>query len=293
MSKSLWPLLLMTSALGFLACSPRHVAEEILVGHQFIATRDVPYDSGPRQRLDVYRPRRMGRLKVPVIVFIHGGTWQRGSKEEYHLVGGAVTHSGFVAVVVSYRVYPEVIFPAWVLDAARALRWVSDSIGNYGGDSKQIFVVGHSAGGHIATLLAVNDRYLRNVGLDADVVRGYVSIAGPLDRVWTDPVEQALMGPKEGWGATNPTQLVTAKVSAPFLVLHGDVDETVRVAESLAFAARVRKYGGCVRTIVYRKLGHAGIVVAFSVPSLGIAPVFDDVIAFVRWPHEDACEDDK
>ncbi|MEP7348130.1 MAG: alpha/beta hydrolase, partial [Gemmatimonadaceae bacterium] len=265
------------------ACS-RRAAEGIVTGNHFDVRRDVPYDSGPRQRLDVYRPKKAGP-DVPVIVFIHGGTWQRGSKEEYQLVGDAVTRRGLVAVVVSYRVYPSVIFPAWVDDAARAVRWVSDSIRAYGGDPRKIFVVGHSAGGHTAALLAVDSSYLLKVGLQPDAVRGYVSIAAPLDNVWTDPVEQALMGPREGWPATNPTQLVNARVNAPFLLLHGDVDETVPVAKSLSFGARVRQHGGCVRTIVYRKLGHAGIVVALSLSRFGIAPVLDDVIAFIEQPE--------
>ena len=152
------------------------------------------------------------------------------------------------------------------------------------------FVVGHSAGGHIAALLAVDDRYLRKAGLRSDAVSGYVSIAGPLNNVWTDPVEQALMGPREGWPATNPTQLVSARLNSPVLLLHGDVDETVPVAKSLSFATRVRQYGGCARTIVYRKLGHVGIVVAFSVPRFGIAPVLDDVVAFVAQPTAFACK---
>ena len=278
------------SFFGIAACASRHGAEGLLLGNHFDVRPDVPYDTGARQHLDVYRPRRTTPGGVPVIVFIHGGTWQRGSKEEYRLVGDAVTRRGLVAVVISYRVYPSVIFPAWVDDAARAVRWVSDSIRAYGGDPKQLFVVGHSAGGHIAALLAVDAHYLRRVGLHPDAVSGYVSIAGPLDNVWTDPVEQALMGPREGWLATNPTQLVTARLNTPVLLLHGDVDETVAVAKSLSFAARVRQYGGCARTIVYRKLGHAGIVVAFSVPRFGIAPVLDDVIAFVEQPTAFACK---
>ena len=71
---------------------------------------------------------------TPVVVFIYGGRWQGGSKEQYRLLGDALTREGFVAVMPDYRLYPEVGFPRWVEDGARAVRWVRDSIARYGGD---------------------------------------------------------------------------------------------------------------------------------------------------------------
>lgn len=267
-------------------CSPVHVAEAILLGGHYNLTRDLEYGTDPRQRLDVYRPQD-SLAPLPVVVFLYGGRWQHGSKDQYHLLGDALTRSGLVAVVPDYRLYPQVSFPGWVEDAARAVRWVSDSIGRFGGDPGRIFVVGHSAGAHTAVLLALDERYLRQAGVPPSAVRGFASLAGPVGTVWTDPDVQALMGPRESWPATYPITHVDGS-EPPILLLHGGRDKVVDPANSPRLAARIRERGGCARAIVYRGLGHISIIVAFAVPRLGIAPVFDEVVRFVRRP-DSAC----
>ena len=264
------------------ACTPRRAAESLLLGDQFLLIANVPYDSGGRQRLDIYRLREE-RAPVPVVVFLYGGRWQYGSKEQYRLLGDAFTREGVVAVVPDYRLYPEVGFPGWVEDAAHAVRWVYDSIARYGGDPARIFIVGHSAGGHTATLLDLDDRFLKMAGVPAGTVRGVVSMAGPVATTWTDADVQTLMGPRDGWPATYPRSYVNA-TSPPLLLLHGERDRTVAAANSTRLADLIRGSGGCARAITYRGLGHVGIAVALSLPRLPIAPVMDDVMRFVKRP---------
>ncbi len=264
------------------ACSPRRVAEFFLLGDGFRLTRDIPYGSDPRQRLDVYRPEP-ARRSAPVVIFLYGGRWQQGSKDEYRLLGDAFTRRGAVAVVPDYRVYPQVRFPGWVEDAAAAVRWTRDNIGRFGGDTARIFLAGHSAGGHTVALLALDERYLAAAGVPAGTVRGVVVLAGPVATQWTDADVQALMGPREGWPATYPINHVDGS-APPFLLLHGARDKVVAPASSTRLAARIRERGGCARVIFYRGLDHVGIVVALAVPRLGIAPVLEDVMRFVRRP---------
>ncbi len=264
------------------ACSPRRVVERILLRDHFVLTTGLAYGGTERQRLDVYRPRsRHG--PAPVIVFLYGGRWQGGSRDQYRLLGDALTRRGLVVVVPDYRLYPGARFPAWVEDAARAVRWVSDSIGRFGGDPSRIFVVGHSAGAHTAALLALDERYLAQGGLPRQTVRGIVSIAGPVATVWTDPDVQALMGPREGWPATYPLTHVDGR-EPPILLLHGGKDRTVAPANSVRLAERIRQRGGCARAIAYRGLDHVGIAIALSLPRLGGAPVLEDVLTFVADP---------
>lgn len=270
-------------------CVPRHAVERLLIGGHFVVMRDVPYDTGAAARLDVYRPRGVAKGGAPVVVFIHGGRWQYGSKDEYRLLGDAITRRGFVAVTIDYRLYPDVLFPAWVDDAARAVRWVRDSVSKYGGDPARIFVVGHSAGAHTAAILALDGRYLRKVGLQGNAVRGYVSIAGPVASEWTDPDVQTLMGPRQDWGSTYPLQLVTRASASPMLLLHGGEDRTASPVNSARLAARITSLGGCARTIIYRKLRHVSIIIALSVPRFGIAPVLDDIAAFIENPGANTC----
>ena len=275
-------------------CSPRRVAEAALLRDAFVRRPDVAYDSGGRQRLDAYRPRAVrggsGRSAAlaPVIVFLHGGRWQRGSKNDYRLLAGTLTRRGWVVIVPDVRPYPDAVFPAWVEDAARAVRWTRDHLAELGGDPQRLFLVGHSSGAHTAALLALDERYLRAAGVPAGAVRGAVSLAGPVDTVWTDPDVQALMGPREGWPATYPATHVDAD-DPPLLLLHGAADRTVAASNSVDLAARLRATGGCARAIVYRGVRHVEIVAPLVVPALGNREILRAVFAFVRTPEATAC----
>jgi acetyl esterase/lipase len=275
------------AALTVSGCSPRRAAETLLLGSDFVRTEGVSYGPEARQRLDVYRPKAV-RAPAPVVVFLYGGRWNTGTRRDYRLLGDALTRRGWVAVVPDYRLAPAARFPAWVEDGARAVRWARDNAARIGGDSARIFVVGHSAGGHSAALLALDEHFLRDAGVPAGTVRGFVSLAGPVDTTWTDPDVQALMGPREGWPATYPATHVDG-TEPPILLLHGRGDRTVAVENSQRLAARIRDRGGCARSVVYPGVGHVEIVVALSAPRLRIAPVLDDVAAFVRDPRGSTC----
>lgn len=270
----------------FPGCSPLRFAEALLVGDHFVLRSDLAYGHDPRQRLDVYRPLGSGGLR-PVVLFLFGGRWQQGSRDQYRLLGDALTRRGLVAVVPDYRLYPQVRFPAWVEDAAHAVRWTRENIRQFGGDPDRIVVVGHSAGGHTAALLALDPRYLEQAGA-RNALRGVISIAGPVDTVWTDADVQALMGPQSGWDSTYPLNHIGGSDS-PILLLHGAADETVAPGNSVALAARIARSGGCARAIVYPGVGHVEIVIALAVPRLRIAPVLDHVAAFASHPAAMAC----
>jgi len=268
------------------ACSPRRAAESLISGNHFVRTADIAYGADPRQRLDVYRPRAV-REHHPVVVFLYGGRWQSGSKTDYRVLAGALTRHRFVAVIPDYRLYPQVRFPAWVDDGAQAVRWVRDNIGQFGGDPERIVLVGHSAGAHTVALLALDKRYLARVGA-ASAVRGFVSLAGPVDTTWTDPDVQLLMGPQENWPETYPSRHIDG-TEPPILFLHGAGDETVLPHNSTVLAALIQERGGCARAVVYPNVGHVEIVIALAIPWLRIAPVVEDVAAFVRDPESSTC----
>lgn len=243
----------------------------------------IVYGDSARQQLDVYRPRKLA-APAPVVVFLYGGRWQQGERDEYRLVGTALTRRGFVVVVPDYRLYPAVKFPRWVEDAALAVRWTHEHIRAYGGDPEQVVVVGHSAGAHSAVLLAMDERYLRNAGVPAGTVRGFVSLAGPVDTVWTAPDVQALMGPRDLWPTTYPANYIDGN-EPPLLLLHGKDDETVRTGNSVEFARRVEQAGGCARAVLYPDVGHISLMVAVAAPWLGKGAVLNEIAAFVREPR--------
>ena len=115
-------------------------------------------------------------------------------------------------------------------------------------------------------------------------MKGYVSLGGPVETTWTAPDVQALMGPREQWPRTYPVTHLEGR-EPPILLLHGAGDETVSPGNSTRLAARIRERGGCARSVVYPGVGHVEIVVALAAPRLGIAPVLDDIAAFIRDPR--------
>ena len=269
------------------SCSPRPLAERLVLGGAVERIEDIQYRNGKRGLLDVYRTSRH-REGAPVVLFLYGGRWKYGSKDDYLLIGNSFVRRGWVTVIPDYRLYPEVLFPGWVEDGARAIRWTVENIERYGGDPGRVIVVGHSAGAHTAALLALDDSYLEAARVPPGVVRGFVSIAGPVDTNWTAPDVQRLMGPREGWPATYPATHA-AGASAPLLLLHGDADDVVYAASSTRLASRIHESGGCARAKVYHGLGHIDIAVALGIPTLRVPRVLDDLARFVRDPVAATC----
>ncbi|MBM3601093.1 MAG: alpha/beta hydrolase, partial [Alphaproteobacteria bacterium] len=140
------------------ACSPLALVNSLVPTADLTAVRDIAYGSAERQRLDVYRPAAANGgagAGAPVVVFFYGGSWQGGNRGDYLFMAEALAARGLVVVLPDYRVYPEVRFPGFMEDAAAAVRWVRDHAAEHGGDPKRIFLMGHSAGAHIAVLLSL------------------------------------------------------------------------------------------------------------------------------------------
>ena len=112
----------------------------------------VAYGSDPRQRLDVYAPATHGAA-LPILVFIHGGSWDSGTKDGYGFAASAYAARGFVVVVPEYRLHPDHKYPAFLRDCASAVAWARDNARAIGGDAGRIVLVGHSAGAYNAAML--------------------------------------------------------------------------------------------------------------------------------------------
>ncbi|MCA8833201.1 alpha/beta hydrolase [Hymenobacter pini] len=139
----------------------------------YVPASDTAY-SATRHRLDVYVPRKRAAALRPVVVFIHGGSWNSGSKNLYTFVGRRLARLGIVAVIINYRLAPQVKVPQMADDCTRAVAWTVAHCQEYGGDAQRVFVMGHSAGGGLAALLATNDALFRRWGLARNPVRGAV-----------------------------------------------------------------------------------------------------------------------
>jgi acetyl esterase/lipase len=151
--------------------------------------RNVAYCDGPdhdeyRHRLDLYLPK--GACGFKTVIFVHGGTWSMGSKDGFLMLPGhrAADHGryfaerGIAAVFINYRLSPKVKHPEHIKDVAHAIGWVRRNIAHYGGDSDQLFLMGHSAGGHLVSLVTCDPSYLMAEGLTPACIRGVITISG-------------------------------------------------------------------------------------------------------------------
>jgi acetyl esterase/lipase len=139
---------------------------------------DIPYadPAAERQILDIFTPE--GAKNLPVVFWIHGGGWQTGDKSDVQIKPRIFNERGFVFVSTNYRLWPNVEMDVLIRDVAKSLGWVHKNIAGYGGDPKRIFVKGHSAGAQLAALICIDDRYLKEVGVPFDVLKGCVPVDG-------------------------------------------------------------------------------------------------------------------
>jgi acetyl esterase/lipase len=240
------------------------------------------YDEANALRLDVYSPSNL--QNAPVVVFFYGGRWESGSKDEYKFVGEALASRGFVAVIPNYRLYPQVRFPAFVEDGAKSVAWVHNNVKRYGGDPSKVFVMGHSAGAHIAAMISLREEFMQKAGGARTWLRGMIGLAGPYDFLpITDPVLRDVFAPPENFEYSQPV-LFTAGDNPPMLLLHGEDDDTVWIKNTRNLAAAVAKAGGPVETVIYPKMSHTRIIASLSKPFRGQTDVLDHITDFVtRW----------
>jgi acetyl esterase/lipase len=128
--------------------------------------------------LDLYLPD--GARDFPTVILVHGGAWVGGDKVLDFIpeVARCFARQGIGVVAPNYRLSPFFRHPAHICDVARALAWAHKHIPEYGGRADQLFLLGHSAGGHLVSLLATDDRYLEQVGLCRKDVKGVIAISG-------------------------------------------------------------------------------------------------------------------
>ncbi len=240
----------------------------------------VVYSPAHALSLDVYRPAAASR-GAPVVVFFYGGSWRGGRRGDYAFVGKALARSGVLAVVADYRTWPTGRFPDFAYDGAEALRWAHDHAVEHGGDPGALFVAGHSAGAHIAVLLATDPRYLVSVGLVPHDLAGAIGIAGPYDFLpITDPDLVDVFGADtSAWPSTQPVNFVDGN-EPPVLLLHGLADRVVLPANSASLEASLRAHGASVTYLTYPGIGHFRIALALRYPRL--APTLADMLAFIR-----------
>lgn len=243
-----------------------------------VLAKGIHFADGDRKTLDIYGPKDQS-APAPVVMFIYGGSWKQGSRNDYQFVGRALAANGFIAVIADYRLYPEVSYPAFLEDNAQAVKWIEDNIGNYGGDTSRFFLAGHSAGAYNAVMLGLERSFLREYGVTMPV-KGIAAISGPYDFYPFEYDEvRNTFGVTDNPEGTQPINLVTPD-EPPMLLLSGRSDPIVRVQNTEHLEAKLKEKGAWVTAKYYDNIGHMEPIFAVGAMWRWRAPVLADMIAF-------------
>nr|WP_240193325.1 alpha/beta hydrolase [Desulfobulbus alkaliphilus] len=245
-------------------------------GYRQVITITASYGEHPRQQLDLYLPEQ-DRTEAPTLVFFYGGSWARGSKDNYRFVGQAFAEAGYPIAIPNYRVYPEHLFPDFIVDGADALAWLKQE----GFAERGIVLMGHSAGAHIAAMLAYNSTYVEASGLDHAQILALIGYAGPYDAFDLSSRKlQRIFAPAQPLAVSRPINFVDDNSPASLLI-HGLRDKTVMAQHSKNLAARLRAHEVVAETRFYRNNGHVAVAASLAKPLRRWTPAYADTLDFL------------
>ncbi len=278
--------LAIAAVLAVAACAPTATLNALVPRGTHSVTEGVAYGPLARQRLDVYRPTAAAPAGgFPVVVFFYGGSWNRGERSEYKFVGEALASRGVLTLVADYRLYPEVRYPDFLSDSALALRHGLEQAAALGGNPKRVFVMGHSAGGYNAAMLALDARWLRAVGHAPAELAGFIGLAGAYDFFpMTNPDAQPVFFHPNYPAGTQPVDYALPVSPRSFLGAAKTDTLIDPQRNTVGLATRLQAAGVPVTLKLYDRVNHVTLVGAMAAPLRWLAPVLDDVTAFIDAP---------
>lgn len=277
-------LLLLAGGMAVLAIRMNGAAVLDTVDRLAGGTRDVrllsksQYGDHPAQKLRFYAPEStIGRL--PVLLFVHGGSWRWGDPDDYGFIARAIAPEGFMVVLAGYRLGEDGHYPNMLEDTAAAIVEAARLAPQFGGDPTRIVLAGHSAGAYNVVQVALEEKWLAPTGI---APRGVIGLAGPYDFY---PFDKGSSRDAFGSvGAGPESQPVNhARVAAPpMLLIHGERDTLVKPRNTRALARALEDVGTQVETRIYDGFDHNAPLISLASPWRNSRDVDDIVIDFAR-----------
>ncbi|MGH9663354.1 MAG: alpha/beta hydrolase, partial [Bryobacteraceae bacterium] len=203
------PLYLLQPRSDLLASPPAAIAANVQVFRKLPYSEGKPEDAN-EHTLDLYVPK--DKKVFPVLLFLHGDLWRSGDRTRFTAFGNRFARAGLGVAIPGYRSAPA---PAQIEDAAAAFAWVRKFILKYGGDPHRIYVGGHSLGGRLAALLALDPQYLKPHGLSPADIKGVVALSGLYDAR-----DIAALGPGDETKRDATPSFRVRTASPPFLIAY-------------------------------------------------------------------------
>jgi len=264
-----------TIALALSACAPVSILNGITPSSSYDKEKSVAYGSDSHELLDVYRSKKP-KSDTPVLVFIHGGSWDSGKKDIYKFLADGFTRSGYDIVIPNYRLYPEAKFPNFLTDNAKAVAFAKQTF-----PGRNVVLIGHSAGAYNVLMLGLKDEFLKAAGVDrCTAISGVVGLAAPTGVVPLESPRLIEIFPDRFTGEDAVLNNVSSPSPAIFLG-HGDKDTTVYPQNSTQLAEKITARGGEAKVEVYPGQNHTDVVKVISRHFDDDATLKADIEAFI------------
>ena len=265
----------LAALVGVVSCAPVKILNGITPSGSFEKTKDISYGPLDRQKLDIYLSDQ-ARESSPVLVFIHGGSWDHGDKNLYKFLAEGFTSEGFDVVVPNYRLYPEVIYPVMIEDSAKAVEFAVKRF-----PDREIVLMGHSAGAYNMLMVGLAPEYLEAAGGDlCKDISGLVSLAGPTGAVKLKEEPYISIFPDRFTSTDAPINNLSGP-RPPLFLAHGSEDETVHPKNSEDLGATIQEKGGMATVKIYKGDNHTDMVKYLSGLFDGDSTLKGDILEFI------------
>lgn len=257
-------------------CSAVGLLNAITPSGNFNVQKDIKFDDGERQSLDIYTPEN-GGIARPVIVYIYGGGWNSGKKSDYKFIGDAFASKGYITAVADYRIYPSARYPDFLQDNAKAVALIARKY-----PEKPLILIGHSAGAYNVAKLLTDMDFLRRAGLDAPCSRiaGAIGLAGPYGAEPLIEEPYITIFPDRHAKLDSPIKNMGMPVPPMYFAI-GSKDDVVSPLQGEMLASQINKAGGRAKNKIYDGLSHTDVVKVLSRYFDSDSPLLDDLVKFI------------
>lgn len=252
-------------------------------------SKNILYGDEPLQDLDLYYPKPLAQAmqtqssisdSYPMVVFVHGGSWESGNKADYAFVGQSFAQAGYVTAVINYRKAPEHVYPDYVEDTAKAIAWSYDNAVSFHADPKRFAVVGHSAGAFNMMTAVSNEDFLAPYGMNPNDISAVVGIAGPYSYDFRQFSSATAFPADATPDEVMPDRLIKG-TQPPYLLLTAENDKTVHDQNTIKMTQALRDYGATVENGEIKGASHATSIGAMASPLRWVNDVRAQVLSYL------------
>lgn len=252
-------------------------------------SKNIVYGEESLQDLDIYYPKPLAKAmqsknandtRYPMVVFVHGGSWETGNKDEYAFVGQSLAQAGYITAVINYRKAPEHVYPDYVKDTAQAIAWSYNNADSLHADPKRLAVIGHSAGAFNAVAAVANEDFLAPYGVKPKDIAAVIGIAGPYSYDFRKFDSSSAFAADATPDSVMPDRNIKG-AQPPYLLLTAEKDNVVHISNAIKMTQALKAVGVAVETSEIKGANHATSIGAMAPPLRWLNDVRAQVLKYL------------